>query len=191
MPSTTERKTELPPFKSRLQDWYEITRTANPEDTKKLLMEGYGLLFDILDPVAQDGTIDPRVYARVHNTTDRRLRYFDDKFLPEKYLITFLVKVKDYSRSKTGEKRASLVFTDGFHVASTRSITVSYNPRNNLQYMSPDGFMRIEETKTAIVRSGSDTMDAENTKSLTELPPTKLLALTLSLAHIYAEDREK
>lgn len=190
MSSIIDREIALPPFKSKLQDWYERADRSSAEDVKKLLSEGYGLLFAILDPIAKDGKIDPNITARFY-LFDRRIKYFDPRFLAEKDPSIGLVKVKAYRQSGLSEKQASLVFTDGYHIFDTKSITVGYDPRDYLPSPSPDGFMRIEENNVAWVRSGDQKLDIEHTNSLTKLSPVRLLGLTLSLAHVYSEDRGK
>ncbi len=190
MSSTIDREVVLPPFKSKLQDWYDRARNPNKEDAKKLLTEGYSLFFDILDPIAKDAKIDPNVSARFY-LLDRRLKYFESGFLAESIPSTGNVSIKDYSPIRSGEKQATLTFTDGYHIFNTKSITVGYDARAYLSTPSPNGFMRIEENNVAWVRSGDQKMDVQHTKSLTELSSVRLLGLTLSLAHIYTEDRWK
>lgn len=134
------------------------------------------MFFEIIEPVSgQVGT-----WVGFH-TFDRRLAYFDNKFLPDD-TDRGILTLDDY-KFAYHHKNASLVLAGGFDPYASKRITVYYDT-----FGSPSGQMRIEETSSAWLRPGKTELHDNKTRSLKELQPIQIAGLTLSLARVYAEE---
>ncbi len=193
MSSAIDRERTLPPTKSKLQSWQDRANASSEAgDVQDLLTEGYALLFGILDPIAKEGSIDPDASVEF-SPHDHRLRHFYSEFLGKGFADNGRASIKSYkghSPRYSGVKQATILFSSASTTFGSKSITVAYEYHGDIRFSLPRGMMRIEENSVAWVRPDDTKTDIEQTKSLTELPPLKLLGLALSIAHVYSEDRK-
>jgi hypothetical protein len=184
----------------RLSDWYKKAKDQ-PDDkrgTEKLLVEGYQLFFDCIDPLKDDSKVknpnsasSPQVY--LHPFHYPELKEFNDLF-GKRYNQSFGVNIYGYIERivyKTTENEASVRLTanDNYHGEKLIQVFLDHDSRLATPY---NGQIYIEDRRGSWVRSRTNgIVEQYPDNNLADYPGLLICKLAVVVADGFAKETAK